>query len=141
VVKYVKNFSEIIKLCLANDWFDKNPFTNYKSKAKEVEIVYLSEGEIQNIIEKDFKTQRLSLVRDIFLFSCFTGLGYIDVKNLTKLHISIGIDGEKWIFTHRQKTETASKIPILPITQMIIDKYNDLPESNNQYRLPLILSN
>jgi site-specific recombinase XerD len=140
-VKYIKNFNKIIKLCLANDWLDKNPFANYKSKVKEVERVYLTECEIQSIIEKDFKTDRLSLVRDIFLFSCFTGLAYIDVKNLTKSHISHGIDGEKWIFTHRQKTESASKIPILPLTQIIIDKYENHPQSNNQDRLLPILSN
>ena len=140
-VKYIKNFNKIIKLCLANDWLEKNPFANYKSKVKEVERVYLSEKEIQNIIEKDFKTERLSLVRDIFLFSCFTGLAYIDVKNLTKSHISYGIDGEKWIFTHRQKTESASKIPILPVTQMIIDKYSDHPQSINEDKLLPILSN
>ena len=140
-VKYLKNFNKIIKLCLANDWLDKNPFANYKSKVKEVERVYLTEDEIQNIINKDFKTERLSLVRDIFLFSCFTGLAYIDVKNLTKSHISYGIDGEKWIFTHRQKTESASKIPILPVTQMIIDKYENHPQCNNEDKLLPILSN
>jgi site-specific recombinase XerD len=140
-VKYLKNFNKIIKLCLANDWLDKNPFANYKSKVKEVERVYLTEDEIQNIINKDFKTERLSLVRDIFLFSCFTGLAYIDVKNLTKSHISYGIDGEKWIFTHRQKTESASKIPILPVTQMIIDKYENHPLCNNENKLLPILSN
>jgi site-specific recombinase XerD len=140
-VKYIKNFSKIIKICLANNWIDRNPFSNYKTKIREVERMYLSEEEIENIINKDFKTDRLSLVRDIFLFSCFTGLAYIDVKNLTKSHISHGIDGEKWIFTHRQKTETASKIPILPITQMIIDKYEDHPECCNQNKLLPILSN
>jgi hypothetical protein len=87
-VKYLKNFNKIIKLCLANDWLDNNPFANYKSKVKEVERVYLTEYEIQSIIEKDLKTERLSLVRDIFLFSCFTGLAYIDVKDLTKSHIA-----------------------------------------------------
>lgn len=140
-VKYLKNFNKIIKLCLANDWLEKNPFANYKSKVKEVERVYLTEAEIQSIIEKDFKTERLSLVRDIFLFSCFTGLAYIDVKNLTKSHISFGIDGEKWIFTHRQKTESASKIPILPVTQMIIDKYEIHPQCINEDKLLPILSN
>ena len=140
-VKYLKNFNKIIKLCLANDWLEKNPFANYKSKVKEVERVYLTEVEIQSIIEKDFKTERLSLVRDIFLFSCFTGLAYIDVKNLTKSHISYGIDGEKWIFTHRQKTESASKIPILPVTQMIIDKYENHPQCLNEDKLLPILSN
>ena len=140
-VKYLKNFNKIIKLCLANDWLDKNPFANYKSKVKEVERVYLTEDEIQSIINKDFNTERLSLVRDIFLFSCFTGLAYIDVKNLTKSHISYGIDGEKWIFTHRQKTESASKIPILPVTQMIIDKYENHPQCLNEDKLLPILSN
>ena len=140
-VKYIKNFNKIIKICLANDWLDKNPFANYKSKVKEVERVYLTEKEIQSIINKDFKTERLSLVRDIFLFSCFTGLAYIDVKNLTKSNISFGIDGEKWIFTHRQKTESASKIPILPVTQMIIDKYENHPQCNNEVKLLPILSN
>jgi site-specific recombinase XerD len=140
-VKYLKNFNKIIKLCLANHWLDRNPFANYKSKVKEVERVYLSEEELQEIINKDFGTERLSLVRDIFIFSCFTGLAYIDVKNLTKLHISIGIDGGKWIFTHRQKTESASKIPILPVTQMIIDKYENHPQAVNQNKLLPILSN
>ena len=140
-VKYIKNFNKIIKLCLANDWLDKNPFANYKSKVKEVERVFLNEIEVQNIINKDLKNDRLSLVRDIFLFSCFTGLAYIDVKNLTKSHISFGIDGEKWIFTHRQKTESASKIPILPVTQMIIDKYENHPQCLNEEKLLPILSN
>ena len=140
-VKYIKNFNKIIKICLANDWLDKNPFANYKSKVKEVERVYLTEKEIQSIIEKDFKTERLSLVRDIFLFSCFTGLAYIDVKNLTKSHISFGIDGEQWVFTHRQKTESASKIPILPVTKMIINKYENHPQCLNEDKLLPILSN
>jgi site-specific recombinase XerD len=140
-VKYIKNFNKIIKICLANNWLERNPFANYKSKVKEVERVYLSENEIQEIINKDFGTDRLSLVRDIFLFSCFTGLAYIDVKNLTKSHISFGIDGEKWIFTHRQKTESASKIPILPVTQMIIEKYENHPQSINEDRLLPIFSN
>ena len=140
-VKYIKNFSKIIKICLANDWLDKNPFANYKAKVKEVERVYLTESEVQNIIEKDLKNDRLSLVRDIFLFSCFTGLAYIDVKNLTKSHISLGIDGEKWIFTHRQKTESASKIPILPVTQLIIDKYENHPQAIGNDKLLPVLSN
>ena len=65
----------------------------------------------------------------------------INVKNLTKSHISFGIYGEKWIFTHRQKMESASKIPILPVTQMIIDKYENHPQSNNQEKSLPILSN
>jgi site-specific recombinase XerD len=140
-VKYIKNFGKIVKICLANNWMDRNPFSNYKSQVRAVERVYLTEDEIQKLMDKEFATERLSLVADIFLFSCYTGLAYIDVKNLTKSHISIGIDGDKWIFTHRQKTESASKIPILPVTQIIIDKYVDHPKCIANSSLLPIFSN
>lgn len=140
-VKYIKNFSKIIKICIANDWISKNPFANYKSKIRELERTYLSEEDIQSLIDKNFSSTRLELVRDIFLFSCFTGLAYIDVKNLTTENISIGIDGDEWIFTYRQKTEAASKIPILPVTAMIIEKYSDSKEAIIQGKLLPILSN
>ena len=140
-VKYIKNFHKIIKICLDNDWITKNPFSNYKAKLKEVEREYLSEDEIQSLINKEFTIDRLSLVRDIFVFSCFTGLAYVDVKNLTSNNINYGIDGEKWIFTHRQKTESASKIPLLPIPEMIVEKYKDHPQCSNQNKVLPILTN
>lgn len=140
-VKYIKNFHKIINQCLANGWLNKDPFSNYKSKVKEVERVYLTEEEVQTIINKDFKIERVAMVRDIFVFSCFTGLAYIDVKQLTKNHISLGIDGDKWIFKNRQKTDTASKIPLLPMAQEIINKYENHPICINEDRLLPIFSN
>ena len=140
-VKYIKNFHKIIKICLDNDWMIKNPFSNYKAKLKEVERECLSEGEIQSLINKEFTIDRLSLVRDIFVFSCFTGLAYVDVKNLTINNLNYGIDGGKWIFTHRQKTESASKIPLLPIPEMIVEKYKNHPQCSNQNKLLPILTN
>lgn len=140
-VKYIKNFHKIINQCLANGWLIKDPFFNYKSKVKEVERVYLTEEEIQNIINKDFKIERIAMVRDIFIFSCFTGLAYVDVKQLTKNHISLGIDGDKWIFKNRQKTDTTSKIPLLPMAMEIVDKYKNHPTCINENRLLPILSN
>lgn len=140
-VKYIKNFHKIINLCLANVWLDKDPFGNYKSKVKEVIREYLNENEIEEIINKKFAIERLDLVRDIFIFSCFTGLAYVDVKQLTKDNISTGIDGDKWIFKNRQKTDTTSKIPLLPMAQMIIDKYADYPICVNKNQLLPILSN
>ncbi len=140
-IKYIRNFGKIVKQFYINGWLEKDPFLNYKGKVKEVERTYLTELEIEVLLNKNFKINRLELVRDIFLFSCFTGLAYIDVHNLTKSNIIVGIDGEKWISTHRQKTESASKIPILPVTQMIIDKYENHPQSTNDDRLLPILSN
>jgi site-specific recombinase XerD len=140
-VKYIKNFKKIIKLCISNGWLDKDPFVNYKAKIREVEREFLSQEEIQTIYEKVFVTERLNQVKDIFIFACFTGLAYIDVKQLTFSNISIGIDGGKWIFTHRQKTETASRIPLLPIPQELIQKYADHPQCINENKLLPVLSN
>ncbi len=116
-VKYIKNFHKIINQCLSNGWLNNDPFSNYKAKVKEVVRDFLSEAEIEQMINKEFVTDRLEIVRDIFVFSCFTGLAYIDVKQLTPDNISLGIDGDKWIFKNRQKTDTASKIPLLPMAQ------------------------
>jgi site-specific recombinase XerD len=140
-VKYMRNFGKIVKQCYVNGWIEKDPYLNYKGKVKEVERVFLSQEDIETLINKDIHIQRLDLVRDMFLFSCFSGLAYIDVFNLKKSNIVIGIDGDKWISTHRQKTDGASKIPILPVTQMIIEKYENHPQSMNQEKLLPILSN
>lgn len=140
-VKYIKNFHKIINQCLANGWLDKDPFINYKSKVKEVVREYLDENEIETIINKDLHIERLGVVRDIFIFSCFTGLAYIDVKQLSADNISIGIDGEKWIFKDRQKTDVESRIPLLPIALKILKKYENHPLCVNQNRLLPILTN
>jgi site-specific recombinase XerD len=140
-VKYIKNFHKIINQCLSNGWLNKDPFSNYKAKVKEVVRDFLSEAEIEQMINKQFVTDRLEIVRDIFVFSCFTGLAYIDVKQLTLDNISLGIDGDKWIFKNRQKTDTASKIPLLPMAQEIIDKYAEHPVCKNEKRLLPILTN
>jgi site-specific recombinase XerD len=140
-VKYIKNFKKIIKICISNGWLDKDPFVNYKAKIREVEREYLTQEEVQDIYSKEFATERLNLVKDIFVFSCFTGLAYIDVKNLTISNISMGIDGGKWIFTHRQKTETASRIPLLPIPEELILKYADHPQCINEDKLLPVLTN
>ena len=140
-VKYIKNFKKIIKLCISNAWLDKDPFVNYKAKIREVKREFLSQEEIQAIYEKVFVTERLNQVKDIFVFACFTGLAYIDVKQLTLSNISIGIDGGKWIFTHRQKTETASRILLLPIPTELVQKYADHPQCINENKLLPVLSN
>ncbi len=140
-IKYIRNFGKIVKQAYANGWIEKDPFIKYKGKVKEKERDFLSEQEIENIINKSFGIERLTLVRDIFIFSCFTGLAYIDVKQLKPNNISIGIDGDKWIFKNRQKTDTTSKIPLLPTALEIIKKYENHPVCINENRLLPILSN
>ncbi len=140
-VKYIKNFKKIMRLCMANGWLSKDPFLGYKAKIKEVERPYLTKEEIKAVYDKEFASDRLNQVRDIFLFSCYTGFAYVDVKNLSKSHINIGIDDDKWIFTNRQKTGTATRVPLLPLAQELILKYEDHPECVNLNVLFPVLSN
>jgi site-specific recombinase XerD len=140
-VKYIKNFKKIVNICIANGWIDRDPFINYKVVLKEVERFFLSEEQLQTIISKCLHTERLSLVRDIFVFSCYTGLAYIDVKKLTNENIVVGIDGEKWIYTNRTKTNTQSNVPILQAADEILNKYKSHPKCLNENTLLPVLSN
>ena len=140
-VKYIRNFRKIIKICLNNDWLEKNPFSKYEGKVYEVDKEFLTEEEIQKIYSKKFMNTRLEQVRDIFIFCCFTGLAYIDVQQLRLDHLGIGIDGNKWIFKNRQKTDTRSKIPLLPIAEELVKKYSEHPKCVNQDRILPVLSN
>jgi len=139
--KYIKNFGKIIRICLANGWIQKNPFINYKSKMVEVERAFLSMEEIETMLNKVFVSDRLNQVKDIFLFSCFTGLAYADVKKLSRKNIAIGVDGDHWIYINRTKTDTRSNIPILPIASFLLEKYKEHPQVVNQEKLLPILSN
>jgi len=126
-VKYIKNVRKVINMAIANEWLDKDPFAKFRARLQDVPREFLSEEELKRIEEKEFEIDRLDQVRDLFVFSCYTGLAYIDVYHLTKDNIQVGIDGEKWIYTKRTKTRNKSNIPVLPKAQEILDKYKDHP--------------
>lgn len=140
-VKYVRNVRKIINICLNNDWLEKDPFSKYEGKVYEIDKEFLTEEELQKIYAKNFRNTRLDQVRDIFIFCCFTGLAYIDVKQLSKDHLGIGIDRNKWIFKNRQKTDTSSKIPLLQVAEEIIQKYAEHPRCINEDKILPVLSN
>jgi hypothetical protein len=90
-IKYIGNLRKIVNYCLKSGWLPKDPFFGFKMAKKEVVREFLSEVELQALAEKQFAVERLAQVRDIFLFSCYTGLAFIDVFQLTPLHIATGI--------------------------------------------------
>jgi len=92
-------------------------------------------------LEKTFAIERLNQVKDIFIFSCFTGLAYSDVKKMNYKNIVTGIDGKKWLFINRTKTDTASSVPLLPVALVILDKYKEHPLCRSQKKLLPVLSN
>ncbi len=131
-LKYVAYLKKIIRVAYANGWLDKDPFFNFKLRPKTIDKEFLSKNEMDKLIEADFPISRLSQVRDVFIFSCYTGLAYADVAKLKEDDIVIGMDGSRWIKVKRTKTKTLSSIPILPIAEQIISKYNGLPKHENK---------
>jgi site-specific recombinase XerD len=127
-IKYIKNLGKIVRICLGNGWLTIDPYLNYKPKTKKVHRVVLTKEDLTAIAEKEFSVDRLRLVRDIFLFSCYTGLAYVDVKKLKRSEMAKGVDGDLWIHTNRQKTDTLSRIPILPAALKVIVRYEDNPQ-------------
>jgi len=139
--KYLSHLIKMINIALDNEWIAKNPFRQFKMKNKEVVKEFLTENEIQILLGKVFTIKRLELVRDIFAFCCLTGLAFVDVEKLTPDNIHTGIDGNLWVHIRRQKTNTASHIPLIPQALKIIDKYKDHPLSVNKGSVLPVLSN
>lgn len=140
-MKYLSNFKKIVNICIKSGWLDRDPFVGFKMTKREVERPFLVEEELNRIIEKTFLMPRMNQVRDIFIFCCYTGLAYVDVEKLTREEITTGIDGEKWIWTSRQKTESTTRIPLLPPALEILDRYKDDPQCVIKKRLLPVLSN
>jgi site-specific recombinase XerD len=137
-IKYVVNFKKIIRIAYANGWIARDPFVNWKVRLKNVEREYLTQEELQKLMDTPFRAERLEHVRDVFVFCCFTGLAYADVKKLTHDDFVTGIDGELWINTKRTKTKTKSNIPVLPTPLAILEKYEDSPHLINGKVLPVL---
>jgi site-specific recombinase XerD len=128
VAKYMKHFRKIINLCLAHKWIVDNPFTFYKTKAVVKDREFLSKEELFSVESRIYTLKRLELVRDIFVFCCYTGLSYADIKKLKRSEIRKGDDGKLWIFTTREKTLSSSNVPLLQSSKFILDKYVDDPK-------------
>ncbi len=132
VMKHIERLRKMTNLAVRLGWLDKDPFVAYRLSFKRVEREFLTQLELDTIKKKQFKIERLQYVKDLFVFSCYTGLSYIDVMNLQPNNIRIGINGMNWIITQREKTTTPVRIPILSQAQFLIDKYKDHPRSANK---------
>lgn len=121
--KFIQTLRMIVLYAKNNGMVFKDPFVNYKVKKEAVDRGYLTTDELDRIASKVIPLPRLDHIRDIFLFSCFTGLAYIDVANLMESDIRESFDGSKWIMTRRQKTGVPVNVPLLDYPLAIIEKY------------------
>ncbi|MGJ8550940.1 site-specific integrase [Winogradskyella wichelsiae] len=120
---------------------DRDPFVRWKMTYDKTNREFLSEQELKNLEDKVFISERLDRVRDLFVFSCYTGISYVDLMNLTSSHLVLGMDGGNWIMTKRQKTNTIVKVPLLGKALEIITKYKDHPVTKVTESLLPIMTN
>lgn len=121
--KHLRMLKKIANLAVASSYMTANPFITFKIEKEPVDIDFLDEDELRRIINFDTPLPRLERAKDMFLFGCFTGLSYIDIKTLTPEHFEKDKEGRIWIKKRRIKTGILSRIPLLPIAKMILDKY------------------
>ena len=141
VMKHMERFRKMINVALKNEWMEKDSFKAYKLKLTRYERGYLTEEELKIIESKEFKIERLQIVKDLFVFSCYTGLAYIDAVTLTPANVVKGIDMEYWLITQRLKTKTQVKVPLLPEAIAIIEKYHYNPKCIADGSLLPVMSN
>lgn len=140
-VKYMVNFKKIIRRALANKWMKDDPFAKWKGSWKFQEREFLSQKELRKIEKKKIKIQRLDQVRDVFVFSCYTGLAFADIKKLNTSDLVEGDGTRRWIKTRRQKTNSLSRIPLLSVPENILKKYKTHPYVESGNGILPVLSN
>ncbi|WP_371258443.1 site-specific integrase [Flavobacterium sp. Root420] len=126
-LKYISNFKKIVIRAIDKEIIIKDPFKNFKGKKTKIVKKPISAKELSELERREFSTDRLNTVRDIFVFQCYTGLAYIDAFQLRKADIKDGVDGNQWILSERQKTNSTARIPLLPKAIEILEKYKDHP--------------
>ena len=140
-IKYLKNLKRIIKYALVNKWMDNDPFTEMRFRQTKSNREFLVEEEVNILLQKEFSIPRLEVVRDIFIFCCFTGLAFTDVKHLRYQHLVSDKNGDNWIFKTREKTDNMCHIPLLNIPLQIIEKYKAHSECSIKGVVLPVLSN
>lgn len=140
-LKYVNLFKKIVRIAVGNGWISKDPFYNYKIKFKSVEREFLSKEELETLVDKELGGKRLSIVKDMFVFCCYTGLSYIDIQELTSDNIVMAIEGNFRIQSKRHKTKTKLGIPLLPPALLLLEKYKEHPKVVNGNCVLPVLSN
>ncbi|WP_152287537.1 site-specific integrase [Flavicella marina] len=141
VMKHIQRLRKMVTMAFHMEWIDKDPFVKFKSSFDKSERDFLTERELGYIESYNSNSEKLMVVKDLFVFSCYTGISYIDIMNLTEQNLLLGIDGNIWIITKRHKTDTPVKVPILPKAQLILDKYKDHPRTAVSKTLLPVISN
>ena len=140
-MKHIKRLRRMVTLAYRMKWIERDPFVNFKMKIEKKERGFLTDFELLSIEDLSSSIERLMVVKDLFVFSCYTGISYVDIVQLNEDNIVMGIDGSPWIMAKRVKTGAPFKIPLLPKAAILIDKYKDHYRTNDTSNLLPKLSN
>ena len=138
---YHKHLRRVLNLAISLDFLDKNPYSKFKVGLDETHREILSMEELKRIEEKQIQIERLSVVRDIFVFACYTGLSFADISKLSDIHLQQKSDGKEWIIIDRSKTNNRCRIPVLPKAKEILKRYEDYPKTTGKSLLLPVLTN
>jgi len=126
VYKTLQRLRRVVRVSVGAEYLTKDPFILHKANKPKPHVIFLTIEELKALEKHQFAQARLQEVKDWFIFSCYTGLAYYEIKHLQKKHIVTGFDGELWIEMKREKTQKNISIPLLPRVRIMIDKYNDV---------------
>ena len=138
---YHKHLKKVLNTANAMNLISHNPYSSFKVSRNETHRDYLTIQELDQIKNKEINTIRMEIIRDVFVFACYTGLGYAELNKLTAHHIHQGDDGGKWIIIDRTKTDIRCRVPLLPQAKAILQKYANHPVCQNRGRLLPVHSN
>ena len=135
--KAIQRFKKPISIAVAEGYLNKDPFIMHKFKRVIKEVVFLSPEELEIFEKATFTQPKLQLVKDLFIFCCYTGLAYNELSRLERKHIRKGFDDMFWISMKREKTSKDFSIPLLPQAEVLINKYQSkealiFPKISNQ---------
>ena len=140
-MKHLERLMKMTNLAVKMEWLERDPFHQFKLNFQKHNRSYLSERELELIEETTFTASGYEKVRNVFLFSCYTGLSYVDVKELLQKQLVLGIDGNYWLHTKRAKTNEIVKIPLLPKAKIIIEKFSGKMNNSPNSKLLPVFSN
>ncbi len=121
--KAIQRFRRVVKYALSEDYLAKDPFIMYKPKTVKKKVLFLTTEELKKLEETNFEITRIQVIKDMFVFCCYTGLGFSEMSNLKKSNIVKEFDGELWIHVYRNKTRGFYKVPLLPKAKQVMEIY------------------
>jgi site-specific recombinase XerD len=138
---YHKHLKKVLNTAIAMNLISHNPYTTFRVTRNETHRDYLTIQELEQIKNKEICTIRMEIVRDIFVFACYTGLGYAELSKLSNTHVQYGNDKCEWIIIDRNKTDIRCRVPLLPQAKAILQKYENFPVNRNRGKLLPVNSN